>query len=169
MKANTPSGSMQEIPRLTQTQNCVLCRAGCARFCRKDRPGKLTTRHAFTSPAMVRISLAAVGGDGQHAERHVPDSIRVRGEVFSLPLLPTPRAAKVRAVDGLQLVHVVILGALRGVGEAGQADGRWWWGRGSSCEERSDDRSTRCAAWGASLETNPGACRRVGLSRVYPL
>lgn len=74
-----------------------------------------------TFSTSVHHSLAAVRSDCQHAERHVPDPVRVRREVVSLPLLPAPRAAEVRAVDSLKLVHVVVLGALGEGGEEKEA------------------------------------------------
>lgn len=48
----------------------------------------------------------------QHCERHIPNAVRVRRIVFALSLLPPARAAEVGAVNRLQLVDVVVLGAL---------------------------------------------------------
>lgn len=63
--------------------------------------------------ALARVhSLAAVRCDCQHGERHVPYPVGRRRDVLVLTLLTSPRTAEVRAVYGLQLVHVVIVRAL---------------------------------------------------------
>lgn len=81
---------------------------------RGKAPGK-------TPPPKPDRSPAAVCCDGQHGERHVPNAIRRRSQVFPIALLAATSAAQVGAIDRLQLVHVVILGTLKARAQRGAA------------------------------------------------